>query len=632
MSFHGKPMAQHLADLSGKSVTNIRMGDLSKRYAKAIKDRKRAEAEKENEFRYNAQHVEYLKSLVAKELERCAEVTDSTLPFISVFDALQIVKARKDLDMDLGLRALVGHLETAWRRDREAVITAGSYLTLKEHYTRQYPKSRVAQVFDDMHDSGYLDLPVVELMNLVAQIETQEDYDYLIRAHGLDGNKPWQRKSRQFIIAAVNPDTGFTPEQEMDAATWVAEKIKWEMAGGSDEEFRAKYPPPQREGQKNPFQDEEEEISLSPENQKFLDSILQEKDEMPEQMYGVEDFDWEDEREEGCDRKKSSVQGEYIGNFGDVNWPEHGGLLLFNGSYGPFAYSIEPFSLITGEVEEITDPKMEWLVYQVPLDPSYLDNLISEDNIESILSTTGTDAEEFKAWLSSGDPSELLLAFEAYAAYGGWEEFSDQQYWDAEDLINTFGEIDPDLKNELREQSDEELGIVGRKAQLSGNPPDDEIIEGMAKAFFASSWADRVDEIEESLSYFDIDIYEMETELGVDVPQIYAGAEIMNIMPAVPEEAYQFATNYYMDTERSNNVDLSTFIPPGEDEFFDKETFGHYLAMEIMGHGVGWSDDHEDHGLEVPHSAGMEWDLGLADPDVEKIMGYLDESNQLYEG
>lgn len=29
--------------------------------------------------------------------------------------------------------------------------------------------------------------------------------------------------------------------------------------------------------------------------------------------------------------------------------------------------------------------------------------------------------------------------------------------------------------------------------------------------------------------------------------------------------------------------------------------FGHYLAMEAMGHGVSWADDHEPHGLRVPH-------------------------------
>jgi len=32
------------------------------------------------------------------------------------------------------------------------------------------------------------------------------------------------------------------------------------------------------------------------------------------------------------------------------------------------------------------------------------------------------------------------------------------------------------------------------------------------------------------------------------------------------------------------------------------EDFGHYLAMESMGHGVGWSDDHEDLPFTVPNT------------------------------
>lgn len=30
------------------------------------------------------------------------------------------------------------------------------------------------------------------------------------------------------------------------------------------------------------------------------------------------------------------------------------------------------------------------------------------------------------------------------------------------------------------------------------------------------------------------------------------------------------------------------------------DLFGHYLAMEALGHGVGWSDSHPDHDLKVP--------------------------------
>lgn len=37
--------------------------------------------------------------------------------------------------------------------------------------------------------------------------------------------------------------------------------------------------------------------------------------------------------------------------------------------------------------------------------------------------------------------------------------------------------------------------------------------------------------------------------------------------------------------------------------------FGHYLAMQAMGHGVAWSDEHPDPGFEVPHLSGIDYDI-----------------------
>lgn len=38
----------------------------------------------------------------------------------------------------------------------------------------------------------------------------------------------------------------------------------------------------------------------------------------------------------------------------------------------------------------------------------------------------------------------------------------------------------------------------------------------------------------------------------------------------------------------------------------DPEDFGHYLAMESLGHGVSWADDHPAHDFLIPRS---EFDL-----------------------
>ena len=127
---YGKHVAQDLADLSGKTVSNLRLGKLAERYSDAIKERKAGEKAKASEVRINAGDVDVLKRLVAQQIESCVDEVNASMPVISVFDALQVVKGRRELNNDLGLRALKGHLETAWKKDRNASINVESYLTL----------------------------------------------------------------------------------------------------------------------------------------------------------------------------------------------------------------------------------------------------------------------------------------------------------------------------------------------------------------------------------------------------------------------------------------------------------------------------------------------------------------------
>ena len=836
---YGKHVAQDLADLSGKTVSNLRLGKLAERYSDAIKERKAGEKAKASEVRINAGDVDVLKRLVAQQIESCVDEVNASMPVISVFDALQVVKGRRELNNDLGLRALKGHLETAWKKDRNASINVESYLTLQEYYNRQYPKSRVAEVFRQLQDASYLTLPVGELMEVVAQIETQSDFDRLVKDYGLAGNKPHQKKAREFIVATLNGST-------------------------------------------NPFDPRDEDLEgLSPQSVDYLQNLLGEGVEDPESMYGTEDFEWEEDHEGGCGRRDSSVrirrcanllrvleaqmqdfapedlgatetdeniyaesdnqevldnisniwewvtylsdslegvnqsiqdgdtavqeyiaaevvppleeqigtlttqfeesqrslldkaqqgvqnfgqgvqnvgqgvadygkgvgQGlsqtfkdlgkglkntftpgqqpapatarrqaaisehlvgaiEYlqkqavideediIANLGDVNYIEYGGLLVVNTEYGPQGVYIEAAD----------DDEGRWAIYRFDLDPpSDNDWFMDEDTLEDVGGFIGSSAEELHEMFMSGEVTERARAYEAVGAYNGYSNLDSYPLeLDYKEVHEFFGEpIDEEVDDEFYDregqvydseydmdqntkaawdliQDDDDLmtqavaaykhfdgvgslegvltekmtargiegfinwfqienamkdwGFVEKQGQLAGNPPDDEIIEGMAKAFFASSWADHVDEIQSSISNFNLDEYEISEALEVEVPHLPMGGDIMDVIPPVPEEAYHYARNYYMDIESSNDVDLSRFVPPGEDEYFEKDLFGHYLAMEIMGHGVGWSDDHEDHGLDIPYSAGEEWDLGLIDPNVETVINYLEDNGVRYEG
>lgn len=105
----------------------------------------------------------------------------------------------------------------------------------------------------------------------------------------------------------------------------------------------------------------------------------------------------------------------------------------------------------------------------------------------------------------------------------------------------------------------------------------DEIQQAMAKAFFASAWADQCEEAGES--------------------GMLSGQEIMNVMPATLDPAaLSAARTLAIALVRANGgADLETLlariveIADGDREP-TAENFGHYAAMQAMGHGVGLYD------------------------------------------
>lgn len=108
----------------------------------------------------------------------------------------------------------------------------------------------------------------------------------------------------------------------------------------------------------------------------------------------------------------------------------------------------------------------------------------------------------------------------------------------------------------------------------------DEILTNMAKAFFASAWADQCDESEHA--------------------SIISGREIMSMMPAVMDPAALDAAETLEKDFLSENkqfaclagvLDWLQCIPaPAGDRARTAEMLGHYLAMQAMGHGVGLDD------------------------------------------
>lgn len=104
----------------------------------------------------------------------------------------------------------------------------------------------------------------------------------------------------------------------------------------------------------------------------------------------------------------------------------------------------------------------------------------------------------------------------------------------------------------------------------------DEFREAAAKAFFGSAWADQCEEAGES--------------------SMLSGAEILNVMPdKLDPEAVESADYLAHEVERLNGASLDSLleriaeIADGDREP-TAEMFGHYAAMQAMGHGVGLGD------------------------------------------
>jgi len=133
-------------------------------------------------------------------------------------------------------------------------------------------------------------------------------------------------------------------------------------------------------------------------------------------------------------------------------------------------------------------------------------------------------------------------------------------------------------------------------ARNPSSPLERMIADGMARAFHVSAWADR------------------EEELG----RLPGGMELMDIAPPTTEEAKQEAWKLIGAMEAANGMNLPAIyaqaliadgkttkdLPEGwvsvaED---NAEEFGHYMAMQSLGHGVSWFDDHKE--FTIPQVSG----------------------------
>lgn len=114
-----------------------------------------------------------------------------------------------------------------------------------------------------------------------------------------------------------------------------------------------------------------------------------------------------------------------------------------------------------------------------------------------------------------------------------------------------------------------------------------QIIRGMERAFFACGWADQYD------NAYDEAKERGEEDAFLEKHGSLSGKDIMDVMPKeLDPAAIRQAARVLADLERLNNTTVEAIYEeyPGPGT---PELWGHYLAMEAMGQGVGLSTDYD---------------------------------------
>ena len=130
---------------------------------------------------------------------------------------------------------------------------------------------------------------------------------------------------------------------------------------------------------------------------------------------------------------------------------------------------------------------------------------------------------------------------------------------------------------------------AGQAVFGSARKYDDEIREAMARAFFVDWYASE---------------QERRQEEGLKANIARGGEDWMDVAPGTSRAAKKHAREYAVKLSAANKgatlTDLyAAALNAGGSG--DARTFGHYMAMQAMGHGVSWFDDNPEFPIEVPH-------------------------------
>lgn len=118
----------------------------------------------------------------------------------------------------------------------------------------------------------------------------------------------------------------------------------------------------------------------------------------------------------------------------------------------------------------------------------------------------------------------------------------------------------------------------------------EEILESMARTLWVTAYADAAD------AWF-----EEEGQDHPDHPRARGGQDWFDVAPETPQEAKDKAAEFFDELTQRNGLLIQAYevipCPKGS-----PSTFGYYLVMEGLGHGVAWTDHgYPPHKLDVPY-------------------------------
>lgn len=129
----------------------------------------------------------------------------------------------------------------------------------------------------------------------------------------------------------------------------------------------------------------------------------------------------------------------------------------------------------------------------------------------------------------------------------------------------------------------------------------DAFLEGAARAFFVCAYADFVEEGHST----DNDLTDEERASRLELPRPGAGEDWYDYAPETPPNAYALAGELWQGLHAANGragvYTLALDAECADQRAPDPEEFGRLLAMQAMGHGVSWFDDHKRFEIKIPH-------------------------------